>query len=154
MKYSILLFLFSAVLFCCSCKSVSNANRIHPEKLQEEGTIIFSRPAQFTPFFGSHSISQLVTVTYERATRNQMGQLVVEFGLRYQGPVNWTNWYMRAPKTLSLRMRGNFYENGLNSPMVYSTNSRQLTIRLGETYPCKIVCPQARAGSYQIILGD
>ena len=154
MKNAVLFILFSVVFCCCSCKSVNNVTRIHPESLQEEGTIIFTRAAQLTPLFGTHSIRQLVAVTYEKASRNPAGQLVVEFGLRYQGPVNWTNWHLRAPKTLSLRVRGTFYENGLNSPMVYSTNSQLVTIRLGETYPCRIVCPQTLAGSYQIVLGD
>lgn len=150
--------LFSAViaaLFLTGCEATYSANRAPAGKLQSEGTIVFTRPAQFTPFFGSHSVSEFVEIVYERVSRNDAGFLTVEVGIRNRGPVSWTNWDVRAPERLTLKVRSNFYgEGGLATPILYSTNREEIVVGRGETFAWKAVCPVPEASRYQVILGD
>lgn len=153
----ILSFMFSicAAVILCSCQPVHNVARANTEDVNKEGTIVFTRPAQFTPFFGTHSIREFIEITYENSYRNEAGQLVVEVGIRNRGPVTWTDWHHRAPKRLTLNTRCNFYSgNRVVSPMVYSTNRQKVVIERGETYAYKVVCPTQNANSFQLVLGD
>lgn len=138
------------------CRAVYNVERAKLDDLQAEGTIVFTRPARFTPLFGSYSISELVEITYEKVSRNAAGQLVVEAGIRFRGPVSWTNWNVPATSRVTLKTRCNFYGEGgvVNSPIIYSTNQREIVIPLGGTYAYKAVCPRAEASRYQIVLGE
>ena len=152
------LFTFAAalcvVISCCSCRSVYSANRANPAEMMLESSIVFTRPCKFTPFFGSYSLSEFVEIVYERAGKNAAGQLVVEVGIRNRGPVSWTNWYVDAPQRITLKTVCNFYQgNRVVSPMVFSTNRREIIIGRGETFSYKAVCP-VDAVSYQLILGD
>ncbi|MBR2374029.1 MAG: hypothetical protein IKA87_07340, partial [Lentisphaeria bacterium] len=71
------------------------------------------------------------------------------------GPVSWTNWFKEAPSRLTLRTVCNFYQDGgIDTPVVYSTNHREIVIRRGETFAFKAVCPVNKANRYQIVLGD
>ena len=54
----------------CGCTAVDPVVRADPAGLAQEGTIVFTRPARFTPWFGNYSLSQFIEVTYERASRN------------------------------------------------------------------------------------
>lgn len=154
MKYtSIFAVAVMAVIFT-GCTAVDNANPADAGKLAKEGTIVFTRPAQFTPFFGSHSISEFVEIVYENVSRNEAGFLVVEVGIRNRGPVLWTNWHVRAPKRLTLKARCNFYRGSIQTPMVYSTNARTIVVPKGETYAYRAVCPVKDATNYQLVLGD
>ena len=144
-----------AAAILCSCHPVYNAPRADAEEINAEGSVIFTRPAQFTPFFGTHSIREFIEITYENSYRNEAGQLVVEVGIRNRGPVTWTDWHHRAPKRLTLNTRCNFYSgNRVVSPMVYSTNRQKIVIERGETYAYKVVCPTQNANSFQLVLGD
>lgn len=152
MRNVILFFMLCGAMFFGGCYAVYNANRA--EDLSREGSIVFTRPARFTPFFGSYSISDFVEIVYEKAYKNEAGQLVVEVGIRNRGPVSWTNWNMRAPERLTIKTTCNFYNGNRNgSPIVYSTNRREIVINRGETFAYQAVCP-AEAFSYQVILGD
>lgn len=152
MKYFLLFAaVFSCVLFS-GCYSVYNANRA--EDTSREGSIVFTRPARFSPFFGSYSLSEFVEIVYEKAYKNEAGQLVVEVGIRNRGPVSWTNWHVRAPERITLKTICNFYNGNRNgSPIAYATNNREIVINRGETFAYKAVCP-VPAFSYQVILGD
>ena len=141
----------------CGCTAVDPVVRADPAGLAQEGTIVFTRPARFTPWFGNYSLSQFIEVTYERASRNAAGQLVVEVGIRNRGPVSWTNWDQHAPKLLNIAATCNFYgtqAGALGGPVVYQTNRRTLAINRGETYVYKAVCPVEGANGYQLVLGD
>ena len=139
------------------CTAVDPVVRANRADMAQEGTIVFTRPAHFTPWFGNYSISQFIEITYERVARNQAGQLVVEVGIRNRGPVSWTNWHQHAPKTLNIAATCNFYETqtgALGGPCIYQTNRRTLVIGRGETYAYKAVCPAENANGYQLVLGD
>ena len=155
MKYVILFLATAAMMFFCSCRPVTSAPRPDLNAVNAEGSIVFTRPARFTPFFGSYSISQFFEIVYEQISRNEAGQLVLEVGIRNRGPVSWTNWPMHAPATLTLNTRCNFYSGKrVVSPIVYSTNHQRILIGRGETYAYKVVCPVKTAQSYQLVLGD
>lgn len=154
MKYFVLFFAFAAMFVFGGCTAVDTADRADQKELAKEGTVVFTRPAQFTPFFGTHSISEFVEIVYENAYRNESGQLVVEIGVRNRGPVRWTNWHVRAPRRLTLQARCNFYRGGLNTPMVYSTNTRTIVVEKGRTFAYTAVCPVKEASAYQLVLGD
>ena len=139
------------------CTAVDPVARADRAAMSQEGTVVFTRPAHFTPWFGNYSISQFLEITYERVSRNDAGQLVVEVGIRNRGPVSWTNWNTHAPKTLSIAATCNFYETAagaLGGPVVYQTNRRTIVINRGETYSYKAVCPVENAQGYQLVLGD
>ena len=152
--FNFFLLLVTAFVFC-SCTAVDNAERASVADLQAESSVIFTRPARFTPFFGSYSISRLIEITYERASRNQAGQLVVEVGIRYKGHTGWTDWYVKTPRQISLKSICNFYQDGgVDTPVVYATNQRTLLIQRGGTYAYKAVCPVKSANRFQLVLGD
>lgn len=139
------------------CTAVDPVARVDRNDLANEGTIVFTRPARFTPWFGNYSISQFIEIVYERASRNEAGLLVVEVGIRNRGPVSWTNWHTRAPEYLNIAATCNFYESSagvMGGPMIYQTNRKVLTIGKGETYAYKAVCPVENAMGYQLVLGD
>ena len=145
----------SAVFF--GCTAVDPVVRADQGESAKEGTIVFTRPARFTPWFGNYSISQFLEITYERASRNSAGQLVVEVGIRNRGPVSWTNWHRHAPELLDIAATCNFYgtqAGALGGPVIYQTNRRTLAIRRGETFSYKAVCPVDGANGYQLVLGD
>lgn len=153
-KFIILSMLLFCVLFISGCYSVYNANRASYDDLAKEGSIVFTRPAKFSPFFGSYSISEFVEIVYEKASKNEAGQLVVEVGIRNRGPVSWTNWHQDAPARITLKTVCNFYQGQrINSPIAYATNKREIVIDRGETFAYKAVCP-VEALSYQLILGE
>lgn len=155
MKHVFVFFATAAAIIFCSCHPVTSAHRADINKTTNENSIIFTRPARFTPFFGSYSISQFFEIIYERASRNEAGQLVVEVGIRNRGPVSWTNWPQYAPSKITLNTHCNFYQgNRVVSPIVYSTNHQRIVIGRGETYAYKAVCPVQTAESYQLVLGD
>lgn len=144
-------------VFSCGCIAVDPVDRADSGDLAKEGTIVFTRPARFTPWFGNYSIGQFLEITYERASRNAAGQLVVEVGIRNRGPVSWTNWHRHAPKSLSIAATCSFYEtpsSAAGGPVVYQTNRQTLVINRGETCAYKAVCPVASANGYQLVLGD
>lgn len=155
MKFlSLLMVALAAVLFC-GCNSVRDLDRAKEVKLDDEGSVVFTRPAHYTMFFGSYSISQFLEVIYERASYNAAGQMVVEVGIRNRGPVSWTNWPVHAPKVLRIKAQTNFYAGKrVSSPIVYSTNRPTLVIGRGETYAYKVTCPVAGVTNYQLVLGD
>ena len=139
------------------CTAVDPLARADRGNMAQEGTVVCTRPAHFTPWFGNYSISQFLEITYERVSRNAAGQLVVEVGIRNRGPVSWTNWHRHAPKTLNIAATCNFYETSagaLGGPCIYQTNRRTLVIGRGETYAYKAVCPAENANGYQLVLGD
>ena len=148
----------AGLAFCgCDCTAVARAERADPAAMAQEGTIVFTRPARFTPWFGNRAIGQFIEIAYERASRNEAGQLVVEVGIRYRGPVSWTNWHQHAPKVLNIAATCNFYgtpAGALGGPSVYQTNRRTLAINRGETFAYKAVCPVEGANGYQLVLGD
>lgn len=157
MKISLIAAAAIAGAVFCGCTAVDPVARADQVDMAREGTIVFTRPARFTPWFGNYSISQFLEVTYERASRNAAGLLVVEVGIRNRGPVSWTNWHQHAPKILNIAATCNFYgtqSGALGGPVIYQTNRRTLAINRGETYAYKAVCPVEGANGYQLILGD
>lgn len=154
--FSLTAFVLVSSIFI-GCTAVDPVARVDRGQMAQEGTIVFTRPAHFTPWFGNYSISQFLEIAYERVSRNAAGQLVVEVGIRNRGPVSWTNWHRHAPKTLSIAATCNFYETSagaLGGPCIYQTNRRTLVIGRGETYAYKAVCPVENANGYQLVLGD
>ena len=152
MKFLSFAVLFAAVLMLCSCKATYSANRADTDS---ESPVVFTRPAKFHPFFGSYSLSDFVEITYERASRNSAGQLVVEVGIRNRGPVQFSNWNKKAPAVIALKTRCNFHEGSIpNSPIVYSTNEQEIIIHRGQTYAYRAVCLSDKANGFQLILGD
>lgn len=151
-----LLFLFPAVVLAvvCGCRPVHNANYVTPTRALEEGPVVFTRTAQYQPFFGSYSIREFVEITYCNAHRNEAGQLVMEVGIRNRGPASWTNWWKNAPEQISLKAQCKFFRGiRVASPIVYSTNRENIVIKRGETYAYKAVCPRGEAETAQLVLG-
>ena len=149
------LMLIAVALCFCACTAVDNAGWASVSELQAESSIVFTRPARFTPFFGSYSVSELIEITYERASRNQAGQMMVEVGIRYKGQTGWTDWFRETPRKIALKSICNFYQDGgVDTPVVYATNQRTLLIQRGATYSYKAVCPVKSANRFQLVLGD
>ena len=152
MKFFSFAFIFAAVLMLFGCRSVYSANRADTDT---EGTVVFTRPVKFHPFFGSYSLSDFVEITYDKCHRNEAGQLVVEVGIRYRGPVQFSNWTSKAPATIAMKVRSNFFSGpDANSPIVYETNDREIVISRGQTYAYRAACPDTKAQGYRVILGD
>lgn len=152
MKKTIFLSIMATVILC-GCHAVYNANSVDVEDYREESAVVFARPEMFSPWFGSYSVSEFVEIVYTNLSRNEAGLLVAEVGIRYRGPVEWTNWYVNAPKRLTLRTNCSFYRGKRNhSPIIYSTNSREIVIGIGETFAYKVTCPVAEAQDFQLIL--
>ena len=152
MKRTVFFAIMAAVMFC-GCHAVYDANKVDVEDHREEAAVVFTRPARFAPWFGSYSVSEFIEITYASVSRNEAGLLVAEVGIRNRGPVEWTNWHMNAPERITLRTTCNFYRGKRNhSPIIYSTNSREIVIGRGETYACKIICPAPEAQDFQLIL--
>ena len=150
---SILAIIAAAVL--SGCTSVDNVDRASYSSQQEEGTIVFTRAAHYSPLFGTYSLNEVIEVAYEKVSRNEAGQLVVDAGIRYRGFSLWTNWFKHSPSRLTLRTVCNFYqEGGLSTPIIYSTNHQEIVINRGETFAFKVICPVKAAARYQIVLGD
>lgn len=152
-KFFQLFAVVTMALSMVSCYTTHNVDRAPQENLDAEGTIVFTRPARYSMWFGSYSQREFIEITYENVSRNEAGMMVVEVGIRYRGPVSWTNWYRKAPPTMSLRAQCNFakFRKGAR---VYSTNNQVLPLRLGETYDYKAICPVKEAGDYQLVLGE
>lgn len=151
------LFAATVALFNTGCNAVAPVERIPSEDLTKEGTIVFTRPASYTPFFGNYSQRDFITIAYEKFSVNYAGQAVVEVGIRYSGPTGWTNWYRTAPDSMSLAARCNFYRDRsaqASGPVLYSTNRQPLIIKRGEIYPYRAVCPKEGAQGYQLVLGE
>ncbi len=139
------------------CTAVKPVNRESTQDLAEEGTIVFTRPARYTPFFGSYSQRDFITITYEKFSVNEAGQPVVEAGIRYSGPASWTNWAENAPGSITIFARCNFYRDRsaqASGPALYATNRQALVIKRGETYAYRAVCPKEGAAGYQLVLGE
>lgn len=135
----------------CGCHSTYPVDRNNTP----ETSVVFTRPARFTPFFGSYSLSEFVEITYERASRNHANQFVVEVGIRNRGPVSWTNWFKNAPEQIPLKVQTSFFRGPRSgSPSVYTTNRQEIVIGRGETYHLKVVCPVKDVSDYQVVLGD
>ena len=157
MKIFVMMAIVLAVMLFNGCTAVEPVARADQGEMAREGTIVFTRPARFTPWFGNYSINQFLEVTYERASRNDVGQLIVEIGIRNRGPVAWTNWHQNAPELLNIAATCNFYgtpAGPLGGPIIYQTNRQTLAIRRGETFAYKAVCPVEGANGYQLVLGD
>lgn len=155
MKHLSILLAACALAVFCGCHPVENVDRVSYTDLDRESSVVFTRPARYTMFFGSRSIRDFVEIVYEQASRNAAGQLVVEVGIRNRGPVSWTNWPQHAPDRLGLKVVTNFYSGQRGaSPIVYSTNRPTILIGRGQTYAYKAVCPVPNATSYQVVLGD
>lgn len=143
------------IITLCGCQATYNVNRTSVADLSTEGSVVFTRPAKFTPLFGSYSLSEFVEIVYERSSKNNAGQMIIELGIRNRGPVSWTNWDRTAPERITLKICTNFYrENNINSPIIYSSNQQEIVIGRGETYPYKVICPSAEGMGYQVIIGD
>lgn len=151
------LFVVTVAFFGAGCNAVGSVERVSPEELAGEGSVVFTRPADYTPFFGTYSQRDFITIVYEKFSVNDAGQAVVEVGIRYRGPASWTNWMRTAPDSMTIAARCNFYRDRSaqqSGPVLYSTNRRSLVIKRGETYPYRAVCPQKGAQGYQLVLGE
>ncbi len=152
MKIFCYVFIFAAALMFSGCRATYAVNRARTDN---EGTIVFTRPKKFYPFFGSYSLSEFIEITYEKFSRNKAGQPVVEVGIRYRGPVQFSDWYTKAPDTVAVKVRTNFLEGiNVSSRIVWSTGDREIVIPLGQTYAYRAVCPDNMAQGYRVILGD
>jgi len=156
MKKSI--FFMLMLVLISGCESNRAVADVDCASFDKEGSVSFARPADYTIWFGSHSQRDLFEIVYRSFCRNAAGQPEVRLGIRYRGPNSWTNWFVSAQKHITISARCNFYASpgGQRSggPILYSTNSRAVTIRLGETYDFKAVCPISQAQSYHVILGE
>lgn len=143
-------------LALAGCRTNYPVSRVPTSELMTEGTVVFDRAARNNPFFGTHSVVEYVEVVYDRFSVNEAGQPVVEVGIRYRGPVSWTNWFKDAPENLNLSAICNFYDTPAaqaGGPIVYSTSRLPIVVKLGETYAFKAVCPRTSARGYQVVLG-
>ncbi len=154
LKYSLLMFVIALAVLFCGCNAVQNADMVPVEDLQEESSVVFTRAAKYHPYFGTYSIREFVEITYCKAHYNDAGQMVVEVGIRNRGPASWKNWWHDAPAQISLKSKCNFFRGDrVASPIVYSTNNRNIVIKRGETYAYRAVCPRGEAKSFQLVLG-
>ncbi len=139
------------------CYSVKSLSKVPERRLAGEGTVVFTRPEQYTPLFGSHSPREYFEVAYERFSRNAAGQAVVEVGIRYRGGVHWTDWHRSMPQNVTIGARCNFYDTPsaqAGGAIVYSTNRERIVLQRGETYPYRATCPVLSAAGYQLVLGE
>ncbi|MBR2872031.1 MAG: hypothetical protein IKB99_00915 [Lentisphaeria bacterium] len=154
MKHIVLTFLVLTAVVLCGCHAVYPASeKLSPSDLAREGEVVFTRPTNFWPLFGSRSIDEYVEITYAKSHVNKAGQLVVEVGIRNCGPTSWTNWWKSAPARIDLQTRCNFFKSKLGDPIIYETNVRNIFIGRGQTYAYKAVCPNTEARSFQLVLG-
>ena len=140
--------------FAGGCKSVQSVDRVDRADLENEGTIVFTRPVRYV-VWGTKSLRDYLEVTYERFYTNDAGQDVLEVGLRYRGATDWYDFYYKMPESITFTGQANFYsgKNHLGAPL-YSTNRQTILIRRGDTFNFKAVSPRKGAGSYQLVLSE
>ena len=139
------------------CKTVHNARRTDPVKLQQEGTVVFVRPSKYTPLrLGTKSISAYVEVAYEDFKRNAAGLLEVHVGLRNKGGT--VPWDLRG-RDFPLSVKTAFYDQPLagqatRAAPVYETNWQTVILIRGETTDFKVVCPVKSGAYYQVLVSE
>ena len=137
------------------CRSVYNVRRVAPEQLNEEGTIVFVRPTEYT-VFGTKSFRDYIEITHERASKNDAGLLQVQVGFRNRGGRHL--WDRKGPN-FSLSVKTAFYDQpfvsgGQSSIPVYETNWQPMAMPRGDTFEYKAVCPKPSAGYYQVTVSE
>ena len=164
MKNSILALCFLALISAaigCRGPTVSNANRANYGEMAAEGTIVFVRPTRFVadwiPGMGTHSLSEYVEITYERASKNDAGLLNVNIGFRDRGG---QKFWDRAGPSFPLSVKTVFYDRPLSSmggptsPPVYETNWQTVTLVRGGTEHYQVVCPATSGAYYQVTVSE
>lgn len=157
-KAFLFLALFTVSLFAISCHPTKTLARSNPAELRAEGDVIIARPSQYTIVFGSRSISEYLDIAYNRTSYNSAGFLMNETGIRNRGGTRWYNFAKASPRYITVYVRADFYATALPDksagPPVYSTNRRQIKIRLGDIYNFRAVCPVKTANSCQIFISE
>ena len=136
------------------CQSVHN---LDSADMYGESAVVVARPHNIT-LFKTASLARCLETTYAAARENEAGQLTVQVGLRNKGPTQWFNWMNHAPEALTVYVTCNYYETPAGAasatPIIYSTDRRQLVLPRGETVPYSAVCPFPGAMGFQLVIGE
>ncbi|MGE4563454.1 MAG: hypothetical protein AB7F32_01165 [Victivallaceae bacterium] len=140
--------------FAGGCKAVSSVDQADRADLENESTVVFTRPSRYVAW-GTKSLRDYLEVTYERFYTNDAGQDVLEVGLRFRGATHWYDYFYSMPESVTFTGRANFYPGKTRSGApLYSTNRQTILIRRGDTFNFKAVSPRKGAGSYQLVLSE
>lgn len=155
MKKTSLLCLGLAFAGLTGCETVSEPHRASQDSIKQEGSLVFVRPDYYS-ILGTRSIRDYVEVTYEKASRNEAGLLMVETGLRNRGGQHF--WDLHGPN-FSLSVKTTFYKDpvtqgGPSGPPVYESNWQTVTLVRGDTCHFKAVCPVKDAVHYQVTVSE
>ena len=136
------------------CKAVSTVDQADRADLENEGSVVFTRPSRYVAW-GTKSLRDYLEVTYERFYTNDAGQDVLEVGLRFRGATNWYDYFYSMPESVTFTGRADFYPGKTRSGApLYSTNRQTILIKRGDTFNFKAVSPRKGAGSYQLVLSE
>ncbi len=153
--------LLASVILLASCvnresvSTVYNADRVSAERLEQEGTIVFVRPTEYS-VWGTKSIREYIEIAYERASRNEAGLLQVDLGLRNRGG---QRFYDKEGPSFQVSMKTAFYDKPLASGTpqavpVYETNWQSLRLLRGATEHYQVTCPLSSARYYQVTISE
>lgn len=145
----------AAALALTGCKTVYNATPASAEKMAKEGTLVFVRPDRYS-ILGTRSVRDYVEITYEQASPNAAGLLVVKAGLRNKGGQHW--WDLHGPD-YALSVKTTFYKEpltgrGPQGPPLYETNWQKVVLVRGDTGHFEATCPVPDARGYQITISE
>lgn len=148
-------FLFIVGLVCLvstSCTSVYDAHRVDPNRLSQEGTVVFVRPTEHT-VFGTKSIRDYVEITFENSSYNAANLLKVDVGLRARGGQHF--WDLHGPN-FHLSVKTTFLQDppSSSSVPVYETNWQTVRMLRGSTFHYKAICPVPEGHYYQVVISE
>ncbi|MBE6373988.1 MAG: hypothetical protein E7055_18200 [Lentisphaerae bacterium] len=143
--------LYAAVCLLSACKSTQNVARADASGRG----VVFTRPQNYTIFFGSHSLNEFIELTHESFSQNAAGQSVISVGIRYRGYTRGISFLRTSPQQINFNARADFYRDIERSGApVYSTNNQRIVIRLGDTYYFTATCPVNDCRGCQVVLSE
>lgn len=154
MKQITVFSILALILTLCGCHSQYAVQRAAEEPSQTS-TVVFVRPAEYSPLFGTKSLRDYVEVVYEQAKRNDSGRLQVSIGLRNRGGQHIYDTNGRDVIHLSARVV--FYASELANRQqapVYESGWESVVIERGNTRDFTVVSPSKEARYYQVILSE
>lgn len=154
-SFLILLMVLTSCVHPDSVDTVYNVNRVTSEDAAREGTIVFVRPSEYS-VFGTQSLRDYVEIAYERVSRNDVGLLQLDIGIRNRGGQRaydtWGPDFQVSVKTV-------FYDkpfvSGTSAAIpIHETNWQNMKLLRGVTEHYQAVCPIKTAAYYQVTISE